>query len=88
MAALDHLRSDGSRYAAILEMTDWGGLYLELRQTSQQAVKDRGWDPITLTVRNKDDVLRWIAWLDRWGTTHSPLMTGARGWILVFEVST
>ena len=85
--SLDHLRSDGSRFAVVCEMTDWSGLFLELRQTQSQAQKDRGWDPVTLSVRGKEDLLRWIDWLDRWGTTHSPLLTGIRGWLLVFEVS-
>ena len=85
--SLDHVRSDGSRFAAVCEMVEWSGLYLELRQTGGQAHKDRGWDPITLTVRGRQDLVRWIDWLDRWGTTHSPLLTGIRGWLLIFEVS-
>ena len=87
VAELDHIRADGTRYAAVCEMTDWSGLYLELRHSRAQAAKERGWDPITLTVRGRQDLLRWTAWLDRWGTTHSPLLIGTRGWLLVFEVS-
>ena len=86
VAALDHIRNDGTRFAAICEMPDWSGLFLELRQTEAQALKDRGWDPITLSVQGKHDLVHWIHWLDRWGTTHSPLLTGMRGWLLVFEV--
>ena len=84
---LDHVRVDGSRFAAVCEMVDWSGLYLELRQTETHAQKDRGWDPVTLSVRGRQDLVRWIDWLDQWGTTHSPLLTGIRGWLLVFEVS-
>lgn len=84
---LDHTRQDGSRFAAILEMLDWGGLYLELRHTSQRASKERGWDPVTLTAKGKEDLVGWMLWLERWGTVHSPVLVGKRGWILVFEVS-
>lgn len=85
--SLDHVRADGSRFAAVCEMTDWNRTYLELRQHEVQAQKDRGWDPVTLSVRGRQDLLDWITWLDRWGTTHSPLLVGVRGWLLVFEVS-
>jgi hypothetical protein len=83
---LDHIRSDGTRFAAVCEMPEWSGLYLELRQTSDQAFKERGWDPVTLSVQGREDLIRWIEWLERWQTVHSPLLTGVRGWLLVFEV--
>ena len=83
---LDHIRSDGTRFAVVCEMPEWSGLYLELRQTSDQALKERGWDPVTLSVQGREDLVRWIAWLERWQTVHSPLLTGVRGWLLVFEV--
>jgi hypothetical protein len=76
---LDHIRKDGSRFAAVCEMSEWSGLFLELRQTTEQALKDRGWDPATLSVQGREDLVRWIDWLDRWGTTHSPLLSGVRG---------
>lgn len=84
--SLDHIREDGSRFAAICEMSDWLGLYLELRQSQAQASKDRGWDPITLMVHGKRDLVAWLNWLDLRGTRHSPILTGFRGWLLVFEV--
>jgi hypothetical protein len=83
---LDHIRKDGSRFAAVCEMSEWSRLFLELRETAEQALKDRGWDPVTLSVQGREDLVRWIDWLDRRGTTHSPLLSGVRGWLLVFEV--
>ena len=87
ISTLDHIRADGSRFAVICKMVDWAGLFLELRQAQDRARKDRGWDPVTLSVPGKQDLLNWIDCLDRWGTTPSPLLTGVRGWLLVFEVS-
>lgn len=83
---LDHTRPDGTRYAVICQMAEWSGLVLELRENETQAAKDRGWDPITILVQSRDDILDWINWLNRWGSAHSPLLVGPRGWVLVFEV--
>ncbi len=85
--SLDHVQADRRRFAAVLKMGDWSDLFLELRHSETQAAKDRGWDPITLSVQGKEDLELWIDWLAQWGTTHSPLLTGVRGWTLVFEVS-
>lgn len=84
---LDHIRADGQRFAAVCRMIDWAGLHLELRLSRTQAHHARGSDPIILTVSKKEDLVLWIRWLDRWGTTRSPLLAGVRGWILIFEVS-
>lgn len=58
--SLDHFRSDGSRFAVICEMKDWGGVFLELRENAVKALDDRGWDPVTLAVRKKRDLEGWI----------------------------
>ena len=83
--SLDHVDANGFRFAAVCEMADWSGLFLELRQCERQAQRTRGWDPVTLCVRGKGDIENWIKWLDRWRTTHSSLLVGVRGWLLVFE---
>lgn len=85
--SLDRVRDDATRFAAVCEMVDWTGLYLELRQTEDQAQKARGWDPIALSVRGRQDLVKWVQWLNRWGTKHSRVLTGVKGWLLVFEVS-
>ena len=86
IASLDHIRPDGTRFAVICHMADWAGLFLELRQTEAQARKERGWDPITLTVKNRQGLLEWVQWLDQWRTNHSPVLTGMRGWLMALEV--
>jgi hypothetical protein len=67
-------------------MEDWSGLFLELRENGAQAQKDREWDPVTLSVEGRDDLVTGIGWLDERGSSHSPLLIGVRGWMLVFEV--
>ena len=84
---LDHTQENGSRFAAVCAMTDWSGLYLELRENALEAKKIYGWDPVTLAVNGKEDLEHWLAWLDMWRTPHSPLLTGPRGWLLILEVS-
>jgi hypothetical protein len=68
-------------------MPDWAGLYLELRENAVKALDDRSWDPVTLAVTDRKALLLWIKWLDLCGTQHSPILTGLRGWLIVFEVS-
>jgi catechol 2,3-dioxygenase-like lactoylglutathione lyase family enzyme len=86
ISSLDHLQPDGSRFAVICEMRDWAGLYLELRENAAKALDDRSWDPVTLAVKNRQDLYAWVKWLDICGTQHSPVLTGLRGWLIVFEV--
>ncbi|KAF2721458.1 hypothetical protein K431DRAFT_284834 [Polychaeton citri CBS 116435] len=83
---LDHIRIDGTRYAAVCRMDDWQGLYVELRVVEQtRALRELLWDPITLAVQEAQDLQEWLTWLERWRTSHSPILVGVRGWILVFE---
>jgi hypothetical protein len=68
-------------------MPDWaGGLFLELRENAAKALNDRSWDPVTLAVADRRELLLWVRWLDVCGTRHSPVLTGLRGWLIVFEV--
>jgi hypothetical protein len=88
ISTLDHFQPSGTRYAVICEMPDWaGGLFLELRENAAKALDDRSWDPITLAVADRRALLLWVRWLDVCGTRHSPVLTGLRGWLIVFEVS-
>lgn len=54
---LDHLDANGIRFSAICRMSCWGGLLLELRQNTAQAVKDAGWDIITMSVAGRRELL-------------------------------
>ena len=68
-------------------MPDWaGGLFLELRENAAKALDDRSCDPVTLAVADRRALLLWVRWLDVCGTRHSPILTGLRGWLIVFEV--
>jgi hypothetical protein len=84
--ALDHLRADGSRFSAVCYMEEWSSLFLELRHDRVQSQRGRSWNLMTLVVRGREDLIGWIRWLDLCGTSHSPLLVGLRGWIVVFEV--
>lgn len=86
ISSLDHLQADGARFAVICEMKDWAGLFLELRENASKALNDRSWDPVTLAVKNRQDLHLWVKWLDLCGTQHSEVLTGMRGWLIVFEV--
>lgn len=85
--SLDHLDSSGTRFAVVCEMPDWGGLCLELRENAIRALDDRNWDAVTMVVRSRKDLAIWMKWLDLCGTKHSGVLTGMRGWLVVFEVS-
>ena len=84
--ALDHSK-DGARFAAVVQMPCWNGLFLELRQNRSQAVLDKARDLVTMSVSRKDDLVKWEEWLTACGTRCSETLVGIRGWILVFEVS-
>lgn len=87
LPSLDHVRPDGTRFAVICQMVDWSGLLLELREDAVRALDDKEWDPLTLTVRGRQDLDAWAMWLDICGTKRSPVLTGLRGWVVLFEVS-
>ena len=86
ISSLDHFQSSGERFAVICEMPDWAGLFLELRENAVKALDDRSWDPVTLAVADRKALLLWTKWLDLCGTQHSDVLTGLRGWLIVFEV--
>jgi hypothetical protein len=63
-------------------------MFLELRENAVKALDDRSWDPVTLVVKDRQDLCSWVKWLDMCGTQHSAILTGMRGWLIVFEVCT
>lgn len=82
----DETSGGGTRFAAVVSMPSWNGLFLELRHAPDQARRERGWDTVTLQVQGRRELEAWMAWLRRWGTVCSPLLAGVRGWVVVFEV--
>ncbi|KAM0715473.1 hypothetical protein Q7P37_008971 [Cladosporium fusiforme] len=85
ISSLDHVDGAGDRFAVVCEMRDWNGLFLELRENAVKALDDRNWDTITLAVGSRQDLSVWLKWLDMCGTKHSAVLTGLRGWVVVFE---
>jgi hypothetical protein len=69
-------------------MKDWAGMFLELRENPAKALDDCSWDPVTLVVKDRQDLCVWLEWLDMCGTQHSTILTGMRGWLMVFQVCT
>jgi catechol 2,3-dioxygenase-like lactoylglutathione lyase family enzyme len=80
----DHLDSDGRLYAYILSIPNLGTA-LELRLNGPLATRQQGFDPVTLTVDTRVDLLSWAAHLDSLGLRHSGVLVGAVGWLLAFE---
>lgn len=84
LSKLDHIDAAGQLFAIILEVPNLGAA-LELRLSAEHAAKQKGFDPITLTVDRLADLQKWMEHFDTEGVPHSPILTGYVGWLLVFE---
>ena len=86
--ALDHRRPppDARLFAVIGRMPGWAEVLLELRQNRPQAERQRGFDALTLKVQALAELETWARWLDANQVKRSRVLTGVRGWVLVFEV--
>lgn len=80
----DHRHPNGEIYAYILAVENLGTM-LELRSNQDAASREKGLDPVTLSVAARDDLVEWHNWLESVGAKHSPVFTGALGWVLVME---
>ena len=87
LSALDHINSDGHRYAVILKMPSFGNTALELRLDPVQAESQVGFNPITWAVDGLEDLEAWDKWLRGNQVRHSRVLKGVVGWVLCFEVS-
>jgi catechol 2,3-dioxygenase-like lactoylglutathione lyase family enzyme len=81
-AAWDHVHADGTRYAMILEAPGLG-TRLELRLDPEQAARQRGFDPVTIAVRDRGALQEWTAWLDAASIEHSPVLAAIQAWLVV-----
>ncbi|QTD94587.1 VOC family protein [Burkholderia anthina] len=81
---LDHRRADGELFAYILAIENLG-TYIELRASPERAAREAGLDPVTFSVHSRRDLLAWHDHLEANGIRHSPVFTGALGWLLVAE---
>lgn len=84
LSELDHRRADGEVFAYILEVENLG-TYLELRASPERAAREAGLDPVTFAVRTYSELLAWHDHLETNGIHHSPVFTGAIGWLLAAE---
>jgi catechol-2,3-dioxygenase len=80
--ALDHVDSGGARYAAILEVPGVP-VPLELRWAPAAAEALREYDILVLAVDSADELAHWVTHLDTLDVTHSPILTGGAGPVLV-----
>jgi catechol 2,3-dioxygenase-like lactoylglutathione lyase family enzyme len=69
----------GVRYA------DKRGFALALREDPALAQAMVGFDPIAILVRGRADIEAWARRLDDLGVDHSPVTTGALGWLVAFS---
>lgn len=83
--AFDHRReSDGSLYAYICDVPGLGTL-LELRLNLQRAASNRGFDFLTISVKDRTTLEAWHDHLTSVGAPHSEVITAIRAWVLVVE---
>ncbi len=80
----DHRKPTGELFAYILKL-DGLGTFLELRLNPEAAQRERGSDPITLSVEKRADLDIWRAHFETIGAKHSPILTGLVGWLLAVE---
>jgi catechol 2,3-dioxygenase-like lactoylglutathione lyase family enzyme len=78
VAAWDHVHKDGTRYAVILEVPGLG-THLELRLDPGAAERQRGFDPVTIAVEDRNALRAWADHLDAAGIPHSPALTAIQG---------
>ncbi len=83
IAAWDHVHADGTRYAMILEVPGLG-THLELRLAPEDAERQRGFDPVTIAVQDRDALRNWSTYLDAAGIEHSPVLVSIQAWLVVF----
>jgi predicted enzyme related to lactoylglutathione lyase len=82
LAALDHLDSDGAKYAVIFRIPGVP-VPVELRWAPAAALALRDCDTIVLAVDSADQLDVWVEHLDAHKVTHSPILPGGGGPIVV-----
>jgi predicted enzyme related to lactoylglutathione lyase len=78
---LDHHKEDGTVFAHILSVPAWQGR-IELRLDAQTAQKTKGLNVISLAV---DNLEKWIVHLDSLQVSHSRVIQGLAGTMIVLE---
>lgn len=84
IAEADHRDTSGHLYAVICSVPGLGTL-LELRLDAVAAVRQAGFDPVTLAVEDRTELDAWIRRLDVLGVPHSGRLVGIQAWLTVFD---
>ena len=79
---LDHIRDDGIRFAAVVDVPGLGTV-LQLRLDPERAARQARFDPLAIAVDNRAALERWDAALTQLGVLHSPILDAVRGWLIV-----
>lgn len=82
--AFDHKNPDGSVYAYICDVPGLG-TKMELRLNPKHAEAQRRFDPITIAVKDRAMLGRWIARLDALGIDHSKEIVAIQAWLVTFD---
>ena len=82
--ALDHMRDDGTRFAAVVEVPGLGTV-LQLRLDPERAARQAMFDPLAIAVDDRVALERWDAALTEREVLHSPILDAVRGWLIVIQ---
>ena len=82
---LDHIHPDTHAVYAVILQHKPSSLHIEIRDAADQAIKQKGFDPVTWAVETRQDLEEWSVYFERCGVKHSKVFTGAKGWLLVAE---
>ena len=58
---------------------------LELRLNPERARAHRLFDPVTISVDDREALRRWDAYLTDKSILHSPVITGVQAWLMVIQ---
>lgn len=80
----DHYDKNGTLFAQMFRHSSTGTI-VEIRQNRTQALAQKGWDPITWSVKGVADLDDWGKYLDTLGVKHSKVLKGVKGWTMGVE---
>ena len=81
---LDHIRDDGIRFAAVVDVPGLGTV-LQLRLDPERAARQARFDPLAIGVDDRAALERCDAALTQLGVLHSPILDAVRGWLIVIQ---
>lgn len=79
---LDHFTPDHKVFARMLK---YNNILLELRYNPEQALAQKGWDPITWGVSGQKHLREWKEWFHAKGVKCSDVFTALKSWVLAAE---